>query len=289
MSFEKTVHARIWGVTNQNSDARFVTGDSSGGTFTKIVNPLRGSLMWDDCLFVLQGVSVAGGATGGSYTITIQTDAHASGVTGLPIASATIGPLTKKTVVMDNLHHGTAAPLPTHIFVDQTATGGGIWFQCHVRARQYRGVLGTPASKTSERIIQGTMIRGTSNTKQFGTDAGVAASTTFTLGTSGTALGMHRMTLWDHALFWAVAGNSLSGTHDVSIIGKVGGVTCTMATTGTGGAITAAGQKAAIANQFYGQTPNPTQILWTVVSAGGVSDFRVLAMAKSGRGSLAKQ
>ena len=161
MSFEKVTATRIWGVTNQNSDARLTVGDSSGGTFTRQTNPLRGTLLWDRCMYVLQGVSVAGGATGGSYTVTIQTDAVV-GYTGLPIASATIGPLTASRVVMDNLHNSPSSPLPTHIFIDQTATGGGIWFQCHALAKQYRGTLGTPGAQTAERILQGNMLRGVS-------------------------------------------------------------------------------------------------------------------------------
>lgn len=288
MAYEKVKEARIWGVTNQNSDVRLTTGDSSGGTFTGILNPLRGTLMWDDIMFVLQGVSVAGGATGGSYTVTIQTDAL-SGYTGLPIAKATIGPLTKATVVMDSLHKAPAGPLPTHIFIDQTATGGGIWFQCFAIAKQYRGTVSAAGTKSAERIVYGNMIVGTSAGGTFASDRGVVADATFTVGTSCNTRGMHRMRLWDNALYWFVAGNSLSGTHDCNIVGKVGGVTFTIASSGVGGAMAAAGDKIAIANNFYGQSPNPTHIIWDVVSAGGVSDFRVVVLAKSGRGSMAKE
>ena len=52
--------------------------------------------------------------------------------------------------------------------------------------------------------------------------------------------------------------------------------------------MTAAGDKIAIASNVSGQSPNPTQIIWDVVSAGGVSDFRVVVIAKTGRGSMAK-
>lgn len=286
MGFDKVVSAKVWGVTNQNADLRMTAGDSSAGTFTRKANPLRGSLMWDSCMYVLQGVSVAGGATGGSYTVTIETDAL-SGYTGLPIARATIGPLTKATVVMDNLHNSPASPLPTHINIDQTATGGGIWFQCHALAKQYRGTLGTPAVKTSERVIVGTMLLGT-NTGGFADSRGMTEDATFTLGTTGSAMGMHRIRLWDNALYWAQAGNSVAGTHDVDIIGTIGGATFSIATTGAAGALDAANERVAIASNFYGISPNPTQIIWTEVSAGGVSDARVVVMAKTGRGSLAK-
>lgn len=289
MSFEKTVEARIWGVTNQNADVRIVAGDSSGGTFTRIINPLKGSLLWDQATFVLQGVSVAGGATGGSYTVTIHTDAVV-GYTGLPIARATIGPLTKATVVMDNLHKSPASPLPTHIFIDQTATGGGIWFQCHVIARQYRGTFGTVGQKTAERVLQGTLIRGASHSGGYFKDgAGFGADTTFALGTSGSTMGLGRMRLWDNALFWMVAGNSLSGTHDATIVGKLGGVTFAIASTGAAGLMAAAGDRIAIPSNCYGQSPAPTHIIWDVVSAGGVSDARIVMLAKSGRGAAAKR
>lgn len=286
MGFDKAREFRMWGVSNQNSTARFVTGDTATG-FTAFTNPLRGTLMWDDCCFILRGVSVVGGATGGSYTVTIQTDA-VRGYTGLPIARSTIGPNTTGTVVMDNLHKGTASALPTHIFVNQTAAGGGIFFQCFALARQYRGVLGIQGAFTSERIIQGNLIRGTSTGGVFASDRGFVADATVTLGTSGSALGMHRLHLWDHAMYWVVAGNSVSGTHDVNIVGRIGGNTVITASTGVAGAVTAAGDKVAIPSLIYGMSPNPTQIIWDTVSAGGVSDARVVVLAKTGRGSLMK-
>lgn len=290
MGFDKTVTARIWGVTNQNSDTRITAGDSSGGTFTRQVNPLRGTDLWDDCMYVLQGVSVAGGATGGSYTVTIESDAAVVGYTGLPIARATIGPLTARRVVMDNLHNSKASPIPTHIFIDQTAAGGGIWLQCHALAKQYRGTLGTPGAGTAERILRGTMLRGASHSGGYFTDSrGMTEDATFTLGTSGSDLGLRRMRLWDTVLYWAQAGNSVAGTHDVDIIATVGGATISIATTGTGGALDAANERLAIASNFYGLSPNPSAIIWTEVNAGGISDARVIMMAKSGRGSMAKQ
>jgi hypothetical protein len=280
MGFDKVVDTRIWGVTAQNSDLRFVTGDSAvsgvaGGTPTNIVNPLKGSLMWDDCMYILQGVSVAGEATGGSYTVTIETDAVV-GYTGLPIARTTLGPLSK------------ASPLPTHMFIDQTAGDSACWFQCHVVAKQYRGTFGTPGANTSERVLQGTMLRGTS-AGGFADDRGMTEDETFTLGTTGSNLGMNRLRLWDHAMFWAVAGVSIAGTHDVDIIGSVGGATVSIASTGTGGALNVAGEKLALANSFYGQCVNPSTIIWTETTAGGVSDARVVMLAKSGRGGLAKR
>lgn len=291
MGFDKTVETRIFGLTVQVTDMRLTTGDSSGGTFTSIANPMRGTLLWDRCMYVLQDVAVSGGALGGSYTVTIETDAIV-GYTALPIARvSSVGPNSATTLVMDSLHQSPASPLPTHIFIDQTAGGStqGITLNCHVIAKQYRGFLGSPASNTSERVIQGNMIQGNSSTIDFSGDEGVSADTTFTIGTSGSALGMHRMRLWDHALYWAVSGNTEAGTHDVDIIGTVGGVTVSIASTGTGGALDLADEKVALANNFFGQSPNPTAIIWTEVGAGGVSDFRVVVLAKTGRGSMAKR
>src|SRR3989304_3446697 len=199
MGFDKVVNSRVWGVTNQNADVRMTAGDSSGGTFTRQANPLRGTLLWDRCMFVLTGVSVAGGATGGSYTITIETDA-VSGYTGLPIARLSgVGPASLTTLVLDNLHQSPGSPLPTHIFIDQTATGGGIWFQCHSIAKQYRGMLGTPGAASSERVIQGTMLRGASYAGgPFTSGAGMTVDETFTIdGTSPpiSSLGLRTMRL----------------------------------------------------------------------------------------------
>lgn len=290
MSFEKVLDVRIFGVTDQNSTVYLPIGDSSGGTFTSKANPLRGTLLWDSCMYVLQGVSVAGGATGGSYTVTVCTNA-VSGYTGLPIANATIGPLTKRTVILDNLHKSAASPMPTHLLITQTAAGGGLWAQCTALAKQYRGTLGTAGGRaTSERIVQGNMVIGSSANKQFSTDRGFDEDTTLTVGgASCSNVGMNRMRLWDTALYWAVAGVSMAGTHDVDIIGFVGGNTVSIASTGTGGALDAAGEKLPLANNFYGQSPNPFRVIWTEVNAGGVSDARVVVLAKTGRGSLAKQ
>jgi hypothetical protein len=282
--------APIWGVTTQNSDLRVTAGYSSGGTFTALNNPLRGTLFWDRCMFVLQNVAVAGGATGGSYTVTIETDAVA-GYTGLPIArAADIGPNSATTIVMDNLHQSPSSPLPTHMFIDQTATGGGITLNCQAVAKQYRGTLGTQGGRTAERVLEGDMIRGNSSGFEVGDDAGISVDVTFDLtGNSGSQLGMHRMRLWDNAMYWAVAGVSIAGTHDIDVVTSVGGATVSIATTGTGGALNVAGEKLALASNFYGQSPNPTAIIWTEVTAGGVSDARVVGIAKGGRGSMGKR
>lgn len=292
MAFSKVVETRIWGVTNQNADVRITTGDSSGGTFTPMINPLRGTLVWDDCMYVLRGVSSAGGATGGSYTVTVETDA-VIGNTGLPIAEAVIGPNSPTTMVMRNLHNSPGSPLPTHINIDQTAAGGALDFQCHVFAKQYRGTLGTPGIGSAERVIQGNMIRGTSYAGgPFTSAKGFDADETITVGgASCSNMGLHRIRLWDRAFYWVRAGNSISGTHNVDIIGTVGGTTFTIAgtTTGTVGVLDAANERLALPSLVGGISPNPSAIIWTEVTSGGVSDARVIVLAKTGRGSMAKQ
>lgn len=292
MAFDKSLVVRVWGVTTQNSDVRLLSGDSSGGTFTSRANPLRGALVWDDCVYVIKKLAVAGGATGGSYTVTVQTDAAVSGYTGLPIAVAeTLGPNSPAVVEMRNLHGAKGSPLPTHLFIDQTATGGGITFDLWVYAKQYRGSVARPGSDTAERVVRGTMLRGASfaggpftNSRGFDEDA------TMALGTSGTDLGMSRLRLWDTAFYWAQAGNSVAGTHNVDVIGTVDGTTFVIAgtTTGTAGVLDAANERLALVSRFGGCSPNPSHIIWTEVNAGGVSDARVVVLAKSGRGAKAK-
>jgi hypothetical protein len=289
MSGEKIVDAELFGVTTQNSDVYLPIGYSTGGTHTPKANPMRGTLFWDRAMYVLQKVAVAGAATGGSYTVTLMTDAVA-GHTGLPIAQAAdLGPNSPTTVVMDNLHQSPASPLPTHLFIDQTAAGGGITCNLSVRARQYRGTFGTPGSRSSERVLSGNMLH--TATPHFADGGGYNADVTLTLGTSGSNLGMNRLKLWDNALFWHVAGETVSGTWDVDIIADTGypdGVTTSIASTGTAGVISTAGERNALANNFYGQCPTPSQIIITEVTAGGLSDSYVVMLAKSGRGSMSK-
>lgn len=291
MAFDKVVEARAWGVTNQNSTTRLTMGDSTGGTFTAQSNLLRGSLVWDECQIVLTGVSVAGGATGGSYTITVDTDALI-GYTGLPVMGVSaIGPNTRGRIVLTNLHRSMGAVLPTHLNVTQDAAGGGIWFQAFVLAKRYRGSLPTPSAKTAERVIQGTAIRGASYAGgPFTSGAGFGANQTVAVGNSLSRMGLDRMRMWDRAFYWAVAGNSISGTHDVAVLSTVNGLTFTIASTVGShlGPLSAAGEKLPLVSNFGGASPNYTHMIWTVVSAGGVSDARLVVCAKTGRGSIVK-
>lgn len=291
MAFDKSYDVRLWGVTTQNSTTRLPIGDSSGGTFTSKPNPLRGTLVWDSCAYVLQKVAVAGGATGGSYSLYIETDS-VTGYTGLPIAGVSLGPNSAATAVMTSLHQSSASPLPTHLNIVQTAAGGGLTGECFAFAKQYRGVLSTPGLNSSERVIQGNLVRGASYAGgAFVSGKGFVADETVSLtGASATTLGLHKMRVWDTAFYWAVAGNSVSGSHDVHLQGRapVSGTTFTIARTGTGGIIAVAGAKRALSNLLFGISPNPTAIIWDTVNAGGVSDARVVVLAKTGRGTQPK-
>ena len=146
INFGKVVDARVWGITTQIDDVRLPIGDYTGGTHTSKHNPLRGTLLWDRCLYVLTGVSVGGNATGGSFTVTVETDAI-SGYTALPIARAVLGPISPWTVVMDSLHHAPCSPVPTHLNINATIASPGstqsVRLQCHAIAKQYRGSLST--------------------------------------------------------------------------------------------------------------------------------------------------
>lgn len=288
INFSKVVETAIFGVSQQINDVRLPMGFSTGGTHTSISNPLRGTLFWDQCTYVLAGVSVNGGATGGSYTITVETDAL-RGYTALPIARTRLGPNSTGRIVMDNLHRSAGSPMPTHLNIDDTITAGAtqaVSFTVHAIAKQYRGVLGTQGAATSERILQGSLAGNQSATS---TGGDFTTDTTLVIGITDTNIGMGRMRLWDKAMFWAIAGSTVTGTWEVDIVGRVGGLTVTIATTGTTGNIAATGNKFALANAMYGQAINPTHVIVTEVGAGTINALEVIGIAKSGRGSLAKR
>ena len=66
LNFSKIVESQLFGVTAQIDDVRLPIGFSAAGTHTSKANPLRGTLFWDQCMYVMTGISVNGGATGGS-------------------------------------------------------------------------------------------------------------------------------------------------------------------------------------------------------------------------------
>ena len=287
LNFSKVVETPIFGVTQQFSDVRIPIGFSTGDAHTSIANPLRGTLFWDRCMYVMTGISVNGGATGGSFTVTVETDAL-RGYTALPIARTRLGPNSTGTLVMDSLHRSAGSPVPTHLQVTDTITAGATQaasFVVHAIAKQYRGVLGTQGAATSERILQGSLA---GNQAATSTGGDFTTDTTLVIGITDTNIGMGRMRLWDNAMFWAIAGSTITGTWEVDIVGTVGGRTVTIATSGTTGNIATIGDKFALANAAYGQCVNPTRVIITETTAGTINALEVVGIAKSGRGSLAK-
>ena len=288
INFSKVVDSPLFGVTQQVLDVRLPIGHSTGGTHTSRANPLRGTLFWDRCMYVMSGISINGGATGGSFTVTVETDAIA-GYTALPIARVRLGPNSTGTVVMDSLHRSAGSPVPTHLNIDQTVANAGTTqagsFVVHCVAKQYRGVLGTQGAKSAEHILQGSLAGNQSATSAGGD---FTTDTTLVVGITDTSIGMGRMRLWDAAMFWAIAGSTITGTWEVDIVGTVGGRTVTIATTGTTGNIATIGDKFALANAAYGQCVNPTRVIVTEVNAGTINALEVVGIAKSGRGSMAK-
>ena len=68
MAYEKVVEETLWTITAQNSDVNLTsTGTTASNTFTAKVHPMRGAKLWDSVAYVMTDVTVAGGATGGSY------------------------------------------------------------------------------------------------------------------------------------------------------------------------------------------------------------------------------
>lgn len=291
MSFSKVVDTAIFTASLLNSSQRMpLSGTYSGATLstvTALANPLRGTLLWDECIYTITGVTVAGGATGGSYTITLETDA-VMGYTALPIASVILGPnhVNGAAIIMDNNHHCPGSPLPTHVQMTQGSTGL-CSFTINAVAKQYRGTLGTAGNRTSERVLQGSLLGNPG--PGAGTITTITTDTTFVLGRTDTDIGMGKMRLWDNAFFWAVGNSATTGTWDVDIVGRVGGATTTLARTGTAGTITALWDKKPLINQFYGCMVNPTHVIVTEVSAGTIAGLEVVGIAKGGRGTQAKR
>ncbi len=95
------------------------------------------------------------------------------------------GPNSPPTVV-ENLHQSPAAPLPTHMNIEQTAPGGGLTLTCEVIAER--------SKQTTRTLI---------------------------LGAPGTAQS-NRKRPWRRALFWAVA-DVVTGSHDADLIANVDG------------------------------------------------------------------
>ena len=285
MAYEKMVSGRLLGVSAQDSTVKLPVGGQSGTTnLLSPPNLMSNSLMWDNVCYVITETAVGGGATGGSYTVQLISDAI-SGYTELPVCNTiTLGPNSPVRTVLVNAHSSSCTILPTHARITQTAAGGTLQFQLWAMAKQSRG-------SARSRSGRGTRVQVA---KLYGTNAayggkGLSEDTTVTITAGGASAnfgGLDAMALWDNALFYVIAGETIAGTHDVDVIGTLtDGVTYQIATTGTAGALNAANEKLPLTSTFFGSCPRPSHIIWTETTAGGVSDAHVIVIAKSGRGS----
>lgn len=285
MSYEKVVYGRLCGVSVQDSTVLLPVGGQSGGTgVLSPPNLMSGALMWDRACYILTGVAVAGGATGGSYTVQLVSSAI-SGYTELPVCNTvTLGPNSPVRTVLTNSHNSPCTLMPTHLRITQTATGGGLDLQLIAMGKQYRGSARNKRGMGSRVQVS----RLYSTNAAYG-GLGLSVDTTVAMTAGGASAnfgGLDAMALWDNAIYYVIAGETIAGTHDVDVIGTLtDGVTYQIATTGTGGALNVAQEKLPLTNNFFGASPRPSHIIWTEVNAGGVSDSHVIVIAKSGRGS----
>jgi hypothetical protein len=299
MAYEKVKHERLFGYTGQGTlDAIQPVGDSSGGTFTQRANPMSGTDFWDSCMYVVHGVSVAGGATAGSFAITVV--GTVDGVTGLPIAEVSgLGTNSSTSLTVVNLHNSPSSILPAGVIVQDraAAAAGTVSFQLWCLAKQYRG---SGRKWTKDRTVSGTLFRSNTHltTPIVNGDDTIDLSVT---GASGNFQGLDAIRLWDNALYWfthtgiyGVTGSSSIYRGDIvgAIGNTTGGNTITIATaTGLGQLSDAPGvigEKLAMAQEHFGISPRPDSIILTETTAGtGLSGVRVLVAAKTGRGTLA--
>jgi hypothetical protein len=282
MAYEKVVEARIWDINGVSDSTRQTSAGaiSQVPALTAAAHPMRGAKFWDRAVFVVNGVSL-GGDTG---TYTIQLEGTVNGVTGLPISSLQVDADTAPTAVMDNLHDAPGTIIPDAITITEDLDAGtGLFCEVHVAAKQYRGSLrNSPnGAGTKQRSIEGFMFQ---SGRDLASD-NLNGDVTMTLGTSGNAMGLDRMRLWDNAQYWVVNGETTASTYTTEIVGEIGGATHTIVSVA---GLNAAGEKLALAGNMHGASPNPTQIIFTETGASdGLSDVRVIVAAKSGRGTLA--
>ena len=287
MAYDKTVTGKLFsGSANENlyicdtvtgSHGPYVVHGVTGRATGSSQNPMSGHEIWDFAAYTI-GCTVAGGATGGSYTIVLT--GTAAGYTGLPIAHATLGP-NSLVVPMTN-YFGSASIVPTGLSIVQGATGL-LSYDLYFDAKGYRGTLSN-VSKHSSRTIQGA-IETVASLDADRTDAISVA------GTTANSMGMHKLKMIDHPMYWLVIGAGLTGTWEVDLVapvqGGATGLTVSVAQTGTGGSVAATEDLCKVPitpTHSAGCQPTPTQVIWTEVTAGGIS-ASVIVAAKTGRGT----
>ncbi len=285
MAFEKVVSGLLWTLTAENDSLNYdQAGLVTGGTGVIATHDhiMSNHKFWDHCVYTTDSMAVSGGATGGSYTITIV--GTVAGFTGLPIARLSdIGPNSPDSEVIPNLHNSTGSIIPTGLSVVQGNTGA-ITVSVFVDAKTNRGVLSGGATG-GDRVLEGVLRTEDALQVDATRTTSVPGGTTF----SNTG-GMHKMRFWDQAMYW-VKTFITDGTWEVDIVGKTHeGTTITMARTGTGGTIAATEDHCMIpipSLNFAGQSFPPVETIWTEVGAstGGIS-ASVIFSAKTSRGIL---
>ena len=265
--------------------------DLNGSTFTP--NPFSGTLFWDTMQYWLTGVSLAEAC---SYTVVVETDAI-DGYTGLPIAGVSLSTAGSTGFVrIPNLHGVRCSPVPTHVNVIRTNAIAGtseITFKLWGMGKASRGSLSTSGGKGkgSDHVLQGDIFR---TGRALSVDA-LAVDSRFTLtttGASGSFQGLNKMAQWDNAMFWLVGGFTWNGAWQAHIAGTIDGVTYIMAETiakklnGTSDAASHPWPKVPLFNYYGGIAQRPTELIITEVdvTAVGISDTRVVMIAKSNRG-----
>jgi len=282
MSYEKVSVQNIYTFADQDSDIRMPVGGASASQ-TATHSRFVGDKLWNNCVYTLNNFGIGGGATGGSYSLTVE--GLIDGVT-VGIARVTgLGPNSVTTQILDNLFQSPGGPTPIGVSLVQVSAGGTFNGVVSAIGKTYRGVLPS-GPRDSFRVAEGVLM----------TYAGLAADITTDLianpaagGTFGSNGALNRLYLWDAAYYCIEIGLGLTGTWDIDIIGEINGATVTLARTGTGGSISATedGTNLPLANQFYGCCVRPTQIIVTEETDGGIS-FSVHAMAKANRGQRHK-
>lgn len=262
-------------------------GDSTG---RNVANPFRGTLYWDSMNFYLTGASQTAGT---SFVIQVETDAI-KGHTGLVIAGiSTSTGGTSGFLRIPNLHKTPGSPIPTHLNVIRTVgTSGTITFELWAQGKATRGNLSTSggAGRGGDRVLQGNMFDSAIN---LSADA-LTADATFTLtagGASANFQGLDKMSLWEHTNFWLVGGATTTGSWQAAIVGTINGVTYVIAETtakklnGTSDAASYPNPVVPLEHYYSGVCPRPTSVIITEVDTGGISNCRVVMVAKSHKGT----
>ena len=291
MGYDKTKHGLLFDIQVQNANyQQDFTGSTIAGTSTTTPNIMSGHRFWDHATYVLDALTVAGGATGGSYSVRVL--GTINGIANVPIAGITgLGPENMdSSLALYSLHGGASSPTPTGLSIVQEAAGGAIGFSLFCHAKATRGAFGDQQRVVEEELCGFTYTADETITLNAATGS-----------TQGRFGGLQRMDIWEdviYAVSWgSAAGNSSSGTWAVDIIGELNGTTVSIASTGnpTGVSTGSVGHMDAdsedsvrVLNSRPGSgSIRPTGVIVTEVTAG-TGRFGVHVIAKGHRGKYGR-